>query len=87
MRTRANMGRSYLGVPSLILLIVGASTMSIASVVHSPDAYLYGVYSLGAALVLYLVGEVVNFRRARARALVQMIDRERDFSSAIPPLD
>lgn len=81
------MGRSYLGVPSLILLIVGACTMSVGSVAHSPDAYLCGIYALSAALVLYLVSEVVNFRRARARALVQMIDRERAFSSTIPPLD
>lgn len=87
LRTRANLGRSYLGVPAFFLTLVGATVALVAPVAHEPDKAVYGVYTLGAAFALYLLGEVANFRRARARALVQMIDRERAFSSSIPPLE
>lgn len=87
LRTRANLGRSYLGVPAFFLATLGCFAALFASVAREPDKAVYGVYTLGAAFSLYLLGEVVNFRRARARALVQMIDRDRAFSSSIPPLE
>ena len=87
LRTRANLGRSYLGVPAFFLAMIGATVALVAPVAHEPDKAVYGVYTLGAAFALYLFGEVVNFRRARARAIVQMLDRERAFSSSMTPLE
>lgn len=87
LRTRANLGRSYLGVPAFFLAIAGATVTLFAPVFREPDKAVYGTYAIGASLAVYLLGEVVNFRRARARAIVQMIDRERAFSSSIPPLE
>lgn len=87
LRTRANMGRSYLGIPSLFMFLTGIGILGIAQISRTPEFSPYGVYVLGAALAVYLMGELLNVRRARARSLVQMIDRERNFSSTIPPLE
>lgn len=87
LRTRANLGRSYLSFPASFLFLLGALVALVAPVAHEPAVAVYGMYSVAASLAVYLLGEVVNFRRARARAIVQMIDRERAFSSSIPPLD
>jgi len=87
LRTRANLGRSYLSFPAFFLSVMGAAVALLAPVAHEPDKAVYGVYTLGGALALYLFGEVVNFRRARARAIVQMLDRERAFSSSMTPLE
>ena len=87
LRTRANLGGSYLGFPAFFLAMIGACVMLFAPVFHEPDKAVYGVYTLGGAFALYLFGEVVNFRRARARAIVQMLDRERAFSSSMTPLE
>jgi hypothetical protein len=87
LRTRANLGRSYLSFPAFFLSVIGAAVSLFAPVFREPDKAVYGMYAIGASLAVYLLGEVVNFRRARARAIVQMLDRERAFSSSMTPLE
>ncbi len=81
------MGRSYLSVPAFFLAILGCFVAFVAPLAHESEAAVWGLYLLAAAFALYLFGELLNLRRARARAIVQMIDRERAFTSSMIPME
>jgi len=87
LRTRANMGRSYLSVPAFFLAVLGVFVALVAPLAHESEVAVWGLYLLAAAFALYLFGELLNLRRARARAIVQMIDRERAFTSSMIPME
>ena len=87
LRTRANMGRSYLSIPAFFLAVMGVFVAFVAPLAHASEIAFWGLYLLAAAFALYLFGELLNLRRARARAIVEMIDRERAFTSSMIPLE